>query len=450
MEQKIIDYIKEKNMIKPGEVIGVAVSGGADSMCLLSILNNIKEDLDISIVAITIDHMLRGANSIEDANFVKDYCREHNILCWKFSVDAFKLASNKGVGIEEGARLARYGVFDKLLSERVDKIALAHHISDQAETILMNILRGAGLNGASGMEEVSQGKFIRPLLNVSKEEILSYCLINDIKFVEDETNSDTTYNRNFLRNVILPQLKQRWEGVEQNLVNFSKTCKEDNDFILSHVSCSGIIYGDDLVKIPLFYFHYEPSIINRIIFSSLNKINVFRDIERKHIEMIKDLTTADNGKKINLPNELVAVKEYSYICLYKEKKKEVIIEAYPFKCGKIKFADSYEIVIKRTTDFTLCKDYLLIDANKLPANCVIRSRKTGDKFTKFGGGSKSLKNYLIDKKVPSRLRDLIPVIASDNQIYAVLGIEIGDSVKIDENSKYAYKITCKELVKKDK
>ena len=447
MEQKILEFIKEKKMVNAGDTVGVAVSGGADSMCLLNVLNNIKEDLDISIVAITIDHMLRGENSLGDANFVKDWCREKRILCWKFSVDAGKLAQSKNVGIEEGARLARYGVFDRLLEERVDKIALAHHIPDQAETILMNIIRGAGLNGASGMDEVSCGHYIRPFLDVTKEEILKYCAVNEIKYVEDETNFNTIYNRNFIRNVILPQLKQRWEGVEQNLVNFSKTCKEDNEFILSHVSCNGVILNDNSVKIPLFYFHYEPSIINRIIFDSLAKINVVRDIERKHIELIKSLSESENGKKINLPNNLVAIKEYDYLCLVKEEKKEPIIQEYPFKVGKLNFADLYEITTKKTTDLKLDSSYQLIDKDKISSTAVWRTRKTGDRFTKFGGTSKSLKNYFIDKKIPNRIRDFIPVLACDNQILCVLGVEISDSVKVDQNTKSAYIIKYKDKTK---
>ena len=447
MEREVLESIKKFDMIKPGEVIGVAVSGGADSMALLNFLNEHKEDLDCEIVGITIDHMLRGENSLGDALFVKTYCNDNGIPCWKFSVDARRVADNKNIGVEEAARIARYGVFEKLLEEnKVDKIALAHHLSDQAETILMHILRGAGLNGACGMEQVRQGNFIRPFLDISKEDILKYLAINDIKYVDDETNVDTTYNRNFLRNVIMPELKKRWEGVEQNLVNFSKACREDNEFILGHVRRDGVIVSDKMAKIPLMYFHYEPSVINRIIFDTLSKIEITQDIERKHIELIKSLVNMENGKKINLPNSLIAQKEYDYITLFIHEKKE-IIETYPFEVGKINFADVCIIQVKRTKKFDNEKDTLLMDCKKIPETAIWRTRKAGDVFTKFGGGSKSLKSYLIDKKIPNRLRDSLPVLANNNEILCILGVEISDKVKIDDNTKMAYSVKKKEMSK---
>ena len=225
MESEILNLIKEKNMIKPGEVIGVAVSGGVDSMSLLHFLHQNSEALDCQVVAITVDHMLRGDNSVGDALFVKNWCKENGIMCYKYSTDAGKLSAEKNIGIEQAAREARYSVFDNLLKENVvDKIALAHHISDQAETIFMHILRGAGLNGASGMEYVRDNVYIRPFLKTNKDDIIRYASRNYIEYVEDETNAESTYNRNFLRNVIFPQLKKRWEGFEQNLITFAKSC----------------------------------------------------------------------------------------------------------------------------------------------------------------------------------------------------------------------------------
>ena len=181
MEKEVCEFIKQNNLIAPNKVIGVACSGGSDSMALLNFLYENKEVFDCDIVCITIDHMIRGEDSIGDALFVKTWCNEKHIPCWKFSVDALRLAESKKIGVEEGARISRYGIFEKLLSEgKVDKIALAHHLSDQAETILMHILRGAGLNGACGMEPIRQGNYIRPFLETSKEEILDYCKQNSI------------------------------------------------------------------------------------------------------------------------------------------------------------------------------------------------------------------------------------------------------------------------------
>ncbi len=447
MEKEVYEVIKKTKMFHAGDVVGVAVSGGADSMALLHFLFENKDNLDISVVAITVDHMLRGEKSMGDALFVRTWCKEHGIPCLVFTVDAGRIASERSVGIEDGARQARYEVFERLLKEnKVDKIALAHHKGDQAETILMHILRGAGLSGAGGMDYI-RNNYVRPFLDVSKDDIVRYCGSNFVEYVEDETNSDITYNRNYLRNVVIPELKKRWEGAENNIVQFGKSCREDNEYILSHTSHDGIIIMGDIAKVPLIYFHYAKSVSSRIIFDALSKINVTKDIERKHIDMIFDLAESENGKKINLPNGLVAQREYDYITLYKTQKK-IISEVFPIKTGKTDFAGIYEISVKRTNKLEPRENALMIDAKKVPENAVWRVRKAGDSFTKFGGGTKTLKNYLIDKKIPLRVRETLPVLASGNEILCILGVEISDKVKLDEETKFAYVISNKAIQNK--
>ncbi len=447
MEKEVYEVIKKTKMFQAGDVVGVAVSGGADSMALLHFLFENKDNLDISVVAITVDHMLRGEKSMGDALFVRTWCKEHGIPCLVFTVDAGRIASERSVGIEDGARQARYEVFERLLKEnKVDKIALAHHKGDQAETILMHILRGAGLSGAGGMDYV-RNNYVRPFLDVSKDDIVRYCGANFVEYVEDETNSDITYNRNYLRNVVIPELKKRWEGAENNIVQFGKSCREDNEYILSNTSHDGIIIMGDMAKVPLIYFHYAKSVSSRIIFDALSKINVTKDIERKHIDMIFDLAEGENGKKINLPNGLVAQREYDYITLYKTQKK-IISEVFPIKTGKTDFAGIYEISVKRTNKLEPRENALMIDAKKVPENAVWRVRKAGDSFTKFGGGTKTLKNYLIDKKIPLRVRETLPVLASGNEILCILGVEISDKVKLDEETKFAYVIYGKAIPNK--
>ncbi len=445
MEKEVLEFIKQNKLILPGETIGVAVSGGVDSMSLLHFLHSNKETLDCQVVAITVDHMLRGESSLGDANFVKSWCKENGIYCHKYSVDAAKIATERRVGVEQGAREARYGVFEHLIKENiVDKIALAHHISDQAETILMHLLRGAGLNGAGGMEPIRDGVYIRPFLNIGKDDIVRYASMNYIEYVEDETNAESKYNRNFLRNVIMPQLKQRWEGVEQNLINFAESCREDNDFILSYVQHGGTIREKNFVKIPLVYFHYHSSVINRILFECLDSLNTAKDIERKHIELVKELALNDNGKKINLPNGIIVQKEYDYITLFRNER-TLIAGVYPFKSGTINFGDIAEIKVRKTKDLSLPEGSLIMDANKVPKNAVWRTRKNGDKFTKFGGGTKPLRSYYIDKKIPNRVRDLIPVLAVEDEIYCIAGIEISDKVKVDNKTSLAYVVTKTDL-----
>lgn len=442
--EKVFEVIRKNKLMLRGETIGVGVSGGEDSMALLHYLNSIKEDLDIDLVAITVDHGLR-ANGDSDCEFVMNYCKENRIRCHKFKVDSNKIAKEKNLGIEQAAREARYGVFEALIKKGiVDKIALAHHMGDQAETILLHILRGAGLVGAAGMELVREGVYIRPFLNVSKDEIVKYLYENGIENVEDETNADSTFSRNYIRNKIMPLLRKKFPAVDQNLVNFGKACKEDDEFISKQANFDAIISDNNIVRLPLNYFIYSQSLTSRMIIKALSSLGVVSDIERKHIKLIIELATGENGKKIDLPHNVTAIKEYEYITLTRKVKK-VITDEFPIKVGKIKFAGQYEIETKRTKMFMLRPGIQLMDTKKIPSGAVWRVRQKGDRFEKFGGGTKPLRTYMIDKKIPARLRDSLPVLAKDNEIYCILGVEISDKVKVDETTAMAYSVTFKEI-----
>lgn len=437
------EFIKQNNFFKPGEIIGVGCSGGSDSLALLHYLAQNQEKLDIEVVAIHVDHQIRE-NSYIDADFVKDKAKELGIRYYKFRVDVPKLAKEKGQGIEAAARDARYGVFKSLVQKGVvDKIALAHHTQDQAETILMHIFRGSGLAGAKGMEAVSDKIYIRPMLNTSKAEILEYLNQNHLEYVEDYTNEDNSYNRNFVRNVLLKGIVERWPNAISSIVNFGKAVKEDDDYINTQVYDDAIMAEDKLVKIPSSYFLYDKAIVSRLIFKALKAIGINKDIERKHIALITNLAlSGENGSRVFLPFEAIAVKEYDYLTIYNRHTEEVKFEE-SFKCGEFDVPNFGKVITKRVKDFDIPEGAILVDYRKVPKGAIWRFRQDGDVFTKFGGGTKKLKSYMIDKKIPSRLRDNIPVLAYENEVFAIAGIEISDKVKV-EDIPNAYLITVKK------
>ena len=440
----VIETIKNNKLISPGDIIGVAVSGGSDSMCLLDFLNKNKKNLEIDIVAIHLDHAIRE-NSQNDAMFVAHFCKENGIRLMKTRVDVPKYASDKGLNLEMAARECRYNYFEAIINKGiVDKIALAHHMADQAETILLHILRGSGITGATGMT-YARGNYIRPMLNTDKFEIMSYINENYIEYVTDETNMNSAYSRNFLRNEIMPLIKQKFPNAERTICAFGKNCKEDSDFIHSQINMDLVIQEANTIKIPLNYFVYESSIINRIIFKSLERIGIRSDFERKHIELIKDLAVMGlNGSKIDLPNSVIASKEYEYLTIT-IRATVVNNTEKPFKAGKFLFDNFGLVSVSKTKELDFEQYKHLIDAKKLPKGCVWRYRKDGDIFEKFGGGKKKLKSYLIDQKIPSRLRDSIPVLACGNEILLVAGMEISNKVKIDDTTKIAYAIDIFKL-----
>ncbi len=436
---KILETINTNNLINSGDIIGVACSGGSDSMALLHFLTNNKKELGIEVVAININHKIRE-NSKSDSNFVLSYCKKNNIKCYQFNIDAIKIMQQDNLTLEEAARKVRYSVFNSLLERNViNKIALGHHVSDQVETVLLNIFRGTGLNGASGME-YKRGSYIRPLLDTTKKEILDYIKQNNIDFVTDETNFQNDANRNYIRNDIIPLIKQRWKNVENNILTFSKICKEDDEYIKKQVYLDGVIKDNNLVKIPLSYFNYDNSVVIRLIQDCFAYLNVQKDMERKHILSIINLAkTAKNGSRITLPNKLSVHKEYDFITL---NIKPIIatVDKWIFKCGKTKIEGVGEIIVKKQNDATKQNNNLIIDADKLPKNIVWRFRNDGDIIEKFGGGTKKLKSYLIDKKIPLRERNILPVLACENEIFVIAGVEISNKLKIDSNSKKLYSI----------
>ncbi|MGN1200692.1 MAG: tRNA lysidine(34) synthetase TilS [Candidatus Caccovivens sp.] len=433
--EKILDFIKKNKLIKAGQVIGVGVSGGIDSMCLLHFLNANKENLDIDVVAIHINHGIRE-ESDDEARFVLQKCREMGVRVYKFTIDSPKIAKEKKISIETAAREGRYGVFEALIKKDiVDKIALAHHQSDQAETILMHIFRGCGVAGARGMEPIRDKIYIRPMLPVSKEEIEQYASINNIEFVEDSSNADISYARNYVRNVIMKDILKKWPNAIEAINNFASAVCDDDDYIKSRLDLNALIVDNKVVQMPCSYFYGSSAIYTRIVFKALEFIGVKKDIERKHIEMIRDLAVnLENGKKIKLPFDVMVSKEYDFLT-FENNYIEKPTLSRGLKCEEFESANFGKVIVKRINTEkmkTSDENALYFDYRKVPKDAKWRYREEGDVFEKFGGGTKKLKSFLIDKKIPVRLRDYIPVLASENEVYVIAGVAISEKVRVDD------------------
>ena len=438
----VLEYIKQNKLILPGEVVGVACSGGRDSICLLHYLNSIKAELDCEVVAVNVDHGIR-ANSALDTEFVMKFCKDNGIRAYKFKGESVKVSKEEKLSIEQAARKVRYGVFDSLIKRGLaDKIALAHHLQDQAETVLLNILRGSGLAGARGMSPVRDGVYIRPFLATPREEIMAYIDENGLEYVEDETNNDNEYTRNYMRNLVLPALRKRFRGVDRNLVNFASICSKDDDYIKSQIDFNTLIEEKDVVRVPLTYFYQNEALVNRILLKVLGKFSA-QDIESKHLNIVRQFAVeADNGNIISLPFGIRVCKEYDYIAIGYIRKKEFVTKK-AFKTGKVKL-EGYG-VIKTSASEKIQEPKLhqhIVDASKIPDGAVWRFKEEGDVFAPLGlGGSKKLKDYFIDKKIPLRMRDGLPVLAVGHNILVVADIEIADAVKVTDKTDKVYKIS---------
>jgi tRNA(Ile)-lysidine synthase len=447
----VVDFIIEKKLIEKGDRVGVGVSGGEDSMALLHFLNSLREPFGIDIVAVNINHNVRPT-SRKDSAFVAKYCQANNIKYVSHNVDVPTFATSQKLGIEQAARIKRYEAFALAVKKfNLTKFAVAHHQSDQAETILLHIFRGAGVAGAGGMDiahiflsSVSDCPLIRPFLETPKADIIAYNYRNQVPHVEDETNQDDQYARNFLRNQIIPLLKKEWRNVEKHIVEFGRSCRSDDDYLTSLVNLGALLRGEGNVRIPLTFFVYPYPMISRIILAALDKLDAREDIEKKHIDMILTLAASgENGSRLDLPHGLYAIKEYEYMTIVR-KGAQVIEKVYPFKVGRVNFPGFGTIITTKTIDHrgAIKRGLMVIDIDKLPRSAKWRTRHDGDMFTKFGGGTKTLNAFLIDKKVPARLRDKLPVLAQGNEVLAVAGIEISQKVATDRETLQAYVVEC--------
>jgi len=232
MKQKILQTIKKYNLIENGDSIVIGVSGGPDSICLLHVLNELKSELNFKIYVAHLNHMIRK-EADEETEYVKEFCEKLGIECYIKRIDVVKVANNLKRGTEETGRKIRYGFFDEIL-EKTDsnKIATAHNNNDKVETILMNILRGSGSNGLKGIEAIRDEKFIRPLIETSREEIEEYCESNKLNPRIDKSNNENIYTRNKVRNVVIPYIKQEFNSNILKTINrLSEVATEESEYL---------------------------------------------------------------------------------------------------------------------------------------------------------------------------------------------------------------------------
>ena len=403
----------------------LAVSGGVDSMVMLHKFATLLPRPNFYVV--TVNHGIR-AEAAADCKFVADYCQKLGVECRVVTVDVPTYCKEHKVSIETGARILRYQVFDSL---DCDFVCLAHNADDNAETVLMHILRGSGAKGASGIRQTN-GKYFRPLLDLTREQIEQYATEHNVPHVTDSTNDDTTYTRNFIRHKVMPLLEQLYPSAKANVLRFASSIKADDEFIDVLTDTSAVQFDGDSAQIPVELLDQPLPIAYRVLAKVFNRLGVFYDVEKIHYDAILRLLNGGGGKSVNLPFNLVATNDYDFVTVWRDvEKDEKSVENFeiPFAVGRTQTPLGVVEVSATPLD-----NALRIDVTKLPENCVFRTRRQGDVFTKFGGGTKPLKKYLIDKKIPSRYRDELLLVASGNEVSVIVGVEIADSVKVDDGA----------------
>ena len=404
-----IKFIRES--IPSGSTLIVGVSGGPDSMCLLNLLLELKEERRYNIVVAHINHGLRE-ESDEEYEYVKKFSSDHNLL-----FEGIKLGEFDTNSIENEAREKRYSFYEDILKKHKSKyLLLAHHGDDLVETILMRLTRGSTLDGYSGFNKISLREgysIIRPLIFYTKDEIMKYLEEKNIEYRVDKTNFDKKYTRNRYRLDILPVLKKENKNIHKKYLTFSEELEESNNFIDKYVSNRYIdIVKDNIIDLDLLLKedrYIIKKILNKYLFNNYkSNINL---IESKHVQAILDLIDSDKPNTfITLPNNIMIEKSYNKLYIKDTDK----LDNY-----KIAIKDKVVIgdyIIKRIDNTDLTNNFVChLNSEDISLPLYVRNRKDGDYIEILNlNGKKKIKDLFIDSKIDKSLRDNYPLVVDSN------------------------------------
>ena len=455
--EKVRLWAEKNKALQSGTVVVTGVSGGADSVCLLHVLKQLAKEISFSITAVHVNHMLRGCEADKDESFVSALCDEWEIPIRIFREDVKALSEKERISIEEAGRLVRYDCFQRVLQETCgNHIAVAHHAQDQAETIFLNLLRGSGLDGLCGMEQI-QGHIIRPFLTMNKDEIYEYIERNGLLYRTDSSNLENSYARNTIRNSVFPQIKKETGiSIVSSLLRASQLLRTDRDY-LSQMALSCF----DKIKISE---ESETIILNRKEFLDLHQAMAARvlriawgkitgstkGLEAKHVDMTFGIARKKNsGKSIDMPGGIRVKTDYNRLIITKKETST----ALPFNmdvhipCIDEPVLDKFRITamvyskeeyIKAFGDTSKQPEKSLVqlfDYNKIKRGINIRNRLPGDVFFPFGSpGKKKLKDFFIDEKISKVKRDELPLLVDGEGIIWVIGKRTAEDYKISKDT----------------
>lgn len=446
INNKIEETLLKYNMLDNTDKIIVALSGGADSMTLLHFLLQYCKNKNITVMAAHINHCLRGDESKRDEMFVRDWCKKNNVTLYVKVADIKSIAKEKNIGLEECGREVRYEFLNQLC-DKYTKIATAHTASDNTETLLFRLSRGTGMKGACGIPPI-RDNIIRPLVYVTREEIEAYCEKFSVPYVTDSTNLTTDYTRNKIRHLVVPVLKEINPSVNQSFARFMLSLSEDFKFIedmtLEYKKLSIINNGyssDKIRKMP-------PSLCSRVIFSICEDYDIILD-NKKYL-LIKNILATGGAVELNKRYRAVCKQGLLRIVDCTKISNNIDINFFD---NNVVFTDNkqYNINVLNISDYkkTSKINNLLfknsLDYDTIGKDAVFRHRKSGDKFLPISGnGSKTLKKYFNELKIPSENRDNIILLASGNNIIWIDGIGVSKSHTVKNNTEKVAVITIKE------
>lgn len=491
MWKKVQNYIRTYGLLKPGDRVVAAVSGGADSVCLLSVLTQIRRNglltaqadgtrsetgiPDMELRAVHVHHGLRGAEADRDAAFVQQLCDrlEVPLVCVHRRVAEY--AVEHGLSTEEAGRLLRYEALEQEAKRWKEEdpagadgarslgdvwIAVAHHQDDNAETILHHLLRGSGLKGLSGMRP-KQGSRIRPLLCVNRKEILEYLRQEGLDWCEDSTNASLDYTRNRIRRELLPLMTQEVNArAVDNILHAGEIFAQADSYLeqqAAAVWASGgsvageLAEGSVCAELRLEAFCGQPEIIRSYLIRHMLDLVTpgWKDITSRHFQQIAGLAEKQTGSSCDLPCGMRAVRGYGCLSIVRTSEKHMdradtgivlpLPEEPAVTVGNLIFC-----VFPRKKELEIPKNQYTkwFDYDKIKGTLSLRYRRTGDYLSLPGGDSKTIARYMIDEKIPREAREQIPVLAEEHHVLWVIGYRISEYYKITNTTKTILQVEC--------
>lgn len=452
--QKVKKIIEKYDMLQKGDIVVAGISGGPDSICMLHVLKSFIDELELKLFAVHLNHKFRGKDADDDAIYVEKKCKEWGIPSHIEVFDVPKYIEETGMSPEEAGREIRYNLFQKIYDEvGGTKIAVAQNLNDNVETILMRFMRGTGIDGLKGIEPV-RNNIIRPLIGIERKLIEEYCREYDLNPRIDKTNFEPIYIRNKIRLELIPYIKDNFNpSIEAALTRFAGIIDEENDYLqkttyeaFKRVACvykCSIQYNIEELK------SQHNALRRRLIRMGLEKIKgTLKGIEFKNIELVLSLLEQKTGAAAVLPGGIRAYISYNDLIIteIEEEKREKF--SYELKYDNDNFfADTNTVItVRRKTIYDLKgikgeADVIFIDEESISDKLIYRNRNDGDVFSPIGmRGSKKLKDYFIDEKIPRAKRDNIELIADGKEVVWLIGSRISEKYKITKDTKKVLEI----------
>jgi len=448
--KQLLNTVQEHQLIQSGDKIVVAVSGGPDSVCLLHLLHSLKSRLGIELYGAHLNHNIRGIEAQMDARYVLNLCEDLNIICFIKSADVEAYGKEHQLTSEQAGRMLRYEFFDEVLNKvDANKIAVAHNYNDQAETVLMRLLRGSGMQGLTAIQ-YQRDRVIRPLLDVHREDIEAYCNRHNLIPRIDETNLTSIYHRNKIRRELIPYLEENYNpSVLTSLVKTANILKEDFDYI---EEAAKVMYKDlvhfekkDQVSFSITALEKQhPALKARMLrrageeLLGKGELLSYQQIQN----LLELLDKKQTGKSIHLPLGLEAAVSYDKLIFSKGREGEIEPFKEELRVNDITYVHalkaSFELrVFPKEEVSKVSKDKFEkhFDFDQFRQTIFARNRRDGDRFWPLGlSGKKKLKDFFIDCKVERRERDLIPLICDGKDIVWVVGYRISEKYKITDRT----------------